>query len=345
MAFMKVLFIGGTGLISSACTRLALERGIDLYLLNRGGHPVPDGAKSLVADINGEIGDVAKVLARHHFDVVVDWIAFTPEQVQRDIGLFRGLTRQYVFISSASAYQKPVSNYLIREDTPLCNPFWDYSRNKIAAEEVLLKAYCETGFPGIIVRPSLTYGDTQIPLVVNSWSKPYTVIERMRRGKPVIVPGDGTSLWTITHNTDFARGLVGLFGHAQAVGHAFHITTDEVLAWDQIYRITAEAAGVEPKLAHIATDFITTCLPGETGGLQGDKVVSVVFDNSKIKRFVPGYEAVLPYAAGIRRTLAWFDADSTRREVDRDLDAKWDRILAAYAAGLEVARTTFSTPT
>jgi len=239
---MKVLFIGGTGIISSACTRMAVEQGMELFLLNRGNHPdLPTGATNLIADIRDREA-TARALAGHRFDAVVSWIAYTPEDIERDLQLFRDDTRQYIFISSASAYQKPVSYYRITEDTPLANPYWDYSRNKIACEERLMRAYREEGFPCTLVRPSLTYGDTQVPLVVNSWQLPYTAVARMRQGKPVIVPGDGTSLWTITHNSDFAKGLVGLLGHQQAIGHAFHITSDEVLTWDQLYTAVAAAA-------------------------------------------------------------------------------------------------------
>jgi nucleoside-diphosphate-sugar epimerase len=226
-------------------------------------------------------------LANQTWDAVVDWIAFTPNQIERDIRLFRDRTRQFIFISSASAYQRPVGHYLITESTPLANPYWQYSRDKIACEDLLMQAYRDHGFPVTIVRPSLTYGDTQIVLAVNSWQKSYTALDRMRRGKKVIVPGDGSSLWVITHNSDFAQGLVGLLGHQQATGHAFHITSDEVLTWDQIYRITSEAAGIEPNLIHIASDFLIACHPDELGSLTGDKSSSVVFDNTKIKRFVP----------------------------------------------------------
>ena len=204
-----------------------------------------------------------------------------------------------------------------------------------------MRAYREDGFPITIVRPSLTYGDTQIPLVVNSWQLPYTIIARMRQGRPVIVPGDGTSLWPITHNTDFAKGLVGLLGHQQAIGHAFHITTDEVLTWDQLYAATASAAGAEAKIVHIASDFIAACMPDMLGSLIGDKVVSVVFDNSKIKRFVPDFCATTPFARGIERTLAWFDADPARQQIDAADDAQWDRLIEAYEQGLQNARTLF----
>jgi nucleoside-diphosphate-sugar epimerase len=333
---MRVLFIGGTGIISTACSTLAVERGIDLTLLTRGQRAtgIPAGVKTLHVDMD-DADNAARALNRESFDVVVDWIAFTPAHIERDLHLFRGRTRQYIFISSASAYQKPATHYLITESTPLANPHWEYSRNKIACEERLMKAYREDGFPVTIVRPSLTYGDTQITLAVNSWTKSYTVVDRMRRGKKVIVPGDGASLWVITHNTDFAKGLVGLLGHKQAIGHAFHITSDEVMCWDQFYRIVGEAAGVEPQLIHIPSDFIGACLPDASGGLIGDKAVSVVFDNSKIKRFVPDYCATTPFWRGVRRTLAWFDADPLRRQVDDAANAAWDKLIDGYERGLE----------
>ncbi len=296
---MKVLFIGGTGLISSACARLAIERGLDVTLLNRGHDPDrAQGATSLVADLHDEAA-AARALAGHQFEVVVDWIAFTPEDVERDLRLFRDRTNQFVFISSASAYQKPLGDWLIREDSPLANPFWDYSRNKIACEERLFRAFRDDGFPVTIVRPSLTYGDTQVPLAVNSWERPYTAIARMRQGKPLIVPGDGTSLWTITHNSDFAKAFVGLLGRPQAIGQAFNIMSDEVLTWDEIHRQVAAAAGVETRIVHIASDFIATCLPEMRGTLLGDKSVSAVFDTTKIHRFVPEFRATMRFAEGI----------------------------------------------
>ena len=338
---MKVLFVGGTGLISSACTRLTVERGVDLFLLNRGGKPdLAGGATVLVADHHNEAA-VERALAGHRFDAVVDWIAFTPEDIERDLRLFRDRTDQFVFVSSASAYLKPLGDWIIREDTPLANPFWDYSQNKIACEERLTRAYREDGFPVTIVRPSLTYGDTQIPLAVNSWELPFTAIARMRAGKPVIVPGDGTSLWTMTHNSDFAVGFVGLLGRRAAIGQAFNINSDEVLTWDQIYRQTAAAAGVEAHIVHIASDFIAVCLPEWHGTLIGDKANSAVFDTTKIKRFVPDFRAVTPYSEGIRRTVAWFDADPARQRVDAEMDASWDRLIAAYEQGLAKAREAF----
>ena len=336
---MRVLFIGGTGIISTACTKLASERGIELTLLTRGQHAadLPAGVKTLRADIDNAAG----ALGDAKFDVVVDWIAFTPAQVERDIELFRGRTRQYVFISSASVYQRPASSHWITESTPLVNRYWQYSRDKIACEERLMRAYQDEEFPVTIVRPSLTYGDTQVALAINAWTKSYTNIDRMRRGKKMIVPGDGSSLWVITHNTDFAKGLVGLLGHEQAIGHAFHITSDEVLTWNQIYTIVAEAAGVEPNLIHMASDFLAECIPEMRGGLHGDKAVSVVFDNSKIKRFVPDFRATTPLAEGIRRTIAWFDADPARKIIDDEANATWDRLIEAYEGATAEARRRF----
>ncbi len=338
---MRILFIGGTGVISTASTALAAERGMDLTLLSRGQHAaqLPQGIKTLIADVNDTA--VAQTLEGESFDAVVDWVAFTPADIERDLKLFRGRTRQFVFISSTSAYQKPQTHYLMTESTPLANPHWEYSRNKIACEERLMRAYREEGFPVTIVRPSLTYGETQIPLVLNSWQKPYTAVDRMIRGQKLIVHGDGSSLWVITHNTDFAKGLVGLLGHQQAIGHAFHITSDEVLTWDQLFRIVGEAVGVEPKLVHIPSDFITACIPEKMGTLTGDKSVSVVFDNSKIKRFVPGYCATTPFAEGIRRSLAWFNADPARKQIDSEVNAQQDKLIDAYEKGLSEAMRSF----
>ncbi len=337
---MKVLFIGGTGIISTACTALAVERGIELTLLTRGTRELPVGVRALREDVNSPL--LASKLAKEKFDAVVDWIAFTPDQIERDIMLFRGRTRQFIFISSASVYQKPQTHYLMTESTPLANPHWDYSRNKIACEERLMKAYREEGFPFTIVRPSLTYGETLIPLVMNSWAEmSYTVVDRMVRGEKVIVPGDGTSLWVMTHNTDFAKGFVGLLGNEQTVGHAFHITSDEVLTWDQIFRTVGTAAGVDAKILHIPSDFIISCVPEKEGSLVGDKSVSVVFDNSKIKRFVPGYCATVSFAEGIRRSLAWFDADPSRKKIDHEMNARLDKLIAAYEKGTEAAIKSF----
>jgi nucleoside-diphosphate-sugar epimerase len=341
---MKILFIGGTGIISTASTALAVERGMDVTLLTRGQHDakLPPGVKTLLADVNDPALSQRLQQDSLEFDAVVDWIAFTPGDIERDLKLFRGRTRQFLFISSTSAYQKPQTHYLMTEATPLANPYWDYSRKKIACEERLMQAYREEGFPITIVRPSLTYSETQIPLVLNSWQKSYTAVDRMIRGQKLVVPGDGSSLWVITHNTDFAKGLVGLLGHQQAIGHAFHITSDEVLTWDQIFRTVGSAIGVEPKLVHIPSDFIAACIPEKLGTLTGDKSVSVVFDNSKIKRFVPTYCATMTFAEGIKQTLAWFDADPSRKQIDQQVNATTDKLIAAYEKGMTEAIQSFA---
>ena len=327
---MNVLLVGGTGIISTACAELAVARGHEVTLLNRSRRGAIAGARTVTADL-AVPGAAARALAGRSWDSVVDFLAFTPADVEARLDLFRGRTGQYVFISSASAYQKPLTHYLVTESTPLANPRWDYSRNKIACEERLIKAYREEDFPATIIRPSLTYGDTVVPLAVNSWQKSFTAVDRMRRGLPLIIPGDGLSLWTITHNSDFAKGLVGLLGHAGSIGHAFHITSDEALTWDQIYRMTAEAAGASgARFVHIASDFITACLPEMTGTLLGDKSHSALFDNAKIRRFVPDFVATTRYRDGIARTLSWFDADAARRQIDREACANWDRLIAAY---------------
>lgn len=325
---MKVLFIGGTGIISTAVSKQAIAQGIELYHLNRGSHPaVLPGSNRLTADVH-QLEDARKVLQDLEFDVVVDWIAYTPEDIERDLSLFRGRTRQFVFISSASAYQKPPVNYLITESTPLHNPYWKYSQNKIACEERLLTAYREEGFPVTIVRPSLTY-DPNFPIAIGGWGC-YTLADRLKKGLPIIVHGDGSSLWVVTHSDDFARGFLGLLGNPQTLGHAFHITSDEVLTWDQIYRTIAGALGVEPRIVHIPSDFIARVAPQLSGTLLGDKTWSAVFDNTKIKSFVPGFQAVIPFRDGIRRTLAWFAADGKRQRIDEAVNAEMDHILKAY---------------
>ncbi len=339
---MKILFIGGSGVISRAAAEPTIAAGHELWLLNRGQRRPIDGVRTLVADL-ADLEGVRAALHGHTWDVVVQWIAFAPADIRRDVELFRDKTRQYLFISSASVYQKPPAHYLITESTPRANPHWEYSRLKIACEQELEAAHQATGFPGVIIRPSLTYGDDQVPLVLNSWGQSWTAIDRLRRGAPVIVPGDGTSLWTITHNTDFARGLIGLFGNPATLGQAFHITSDEVLTWNQIFRQAADAAGVgAPKLVHIPSDFIISCVPAVEGTLLGDKAVSTVFDNTKIKRFVPGFAARISFAEGIRRTVAWFDADPARKQIDEATNQRWDKLAAAYEAALAQARTRFA---
>ncbi len=328
---MKVLFIGGTGIISEAVTKQAIMEGIDLYLFNRGQQPefIPEGAKLIKGDIRDK-ESAAEVLKNHTFDVVVDWVAYIPEHIKTDIELFRSRTLQYIFISSASAYQKPSSHYLITESTPLVNPYWEYSRNKIACEELLMNEYRNTGFPVTIVRPSTTYGMTLIPSSINSAIHPWSLVDRMRKGKKIIVHGDGTSLWTITHNSDFAKGFIGLLNNSQAIGHAFHITSDEVLSWDQIYRTIGNAAGVEPQLIHIPSDFIALFDPDATGYLLGDKVVSIIFDNSKIKRFVPGFNATVSLSRGVKQTIQWFENHPERCTVDDRWNIIMDKIINAY---------------
>jgi nucleoside-diphosphate-sugar epimerase len=326
---MRVLFIGGTGKISSACSQLAVEQGIDLYLLNRGqtDRPVPPNLHILHGDIRdpqsarAAVGDLT-------FDAVVNWIAFTTEHIETDLALLRGRTRQYIFISSASAYQKPISGLPITESTLLANPFWEYSRNKIACEERLVRAYREEGFPFTIVRPSHTYDRTMLP-----FNGGYTVVDRMRKGKPVVVHGDGSSLWVLTHHWDFAKGFVPLLGNNHAIGESFHITSDELLTWNQIYLLCAEAAGVmEPKLVHVPSEVIATYDPAWGAGLLGDKTHSVIFDNSKIKRIAPGFACTIPFAQGVREVMAWYDADPARQMVDARMDQTHDAILADYPA-------------
>ena len=326
---MRALFIGGTGFISAAVSRMAVAQGLDLYLLNRGTRTadVP-GSHALTADIHRP-DDVRAALKDLEFDVVVDWIAYVPQDTERDLALFRHRVTQYVFISSASAYQKPPADYLITEATPLHNPYWQYSRDKIACEERLMRAYREEGFPVTIVRPSMTY-DTNLPIALGGWGT-YTLADRLLADRPIIVHGDGSSLWVVTHADDFARGFLGLMGDDRALGQAFHITSDEVLTWNRIYETIAEALGVEARIVHIPSDYIAQAAPQMAGSLLGDKTWSVVFDNSKIKAFVPGFGAVVPFRDGIRRTLAWFAADAGRRHVDASANAEMDRILEAYA--------------
>ena len=324
---MKVLFIGGTGIISSACASLALERGIDLYFLNRGqsaDRPVPAGVQVLKGDIRDR-SSTSAALAGRQFDVVVDWVAYTPEQVETDLDLFGGRTGQYIFISSASAYQTPPSSLPVTESTMLDNPYWLYSRNKIACEERLVKAYRQDKFPMTIVRPSHTYDRTALPL-----DGGYTVVNRMRQGKPVIVHGDGTSLWVLTHHKDFARGFVGLLGNSHAIGDDFHITSDEVLNWNQIFNLVAKAAGAQANIVHVPSDLIAAYDPDWGAGLLGDKTVSMVFDNSKIKRIVPDFVASIPFSRGVEEIMAWYDADPARQVVDEATDRMIDRILNAY---------------
>jgi nucleoside-diphosphate-sugar epimerase len=329
MQGLKVLFIGGSGVISTSCTRQAVDAGMDVYLLNRGRNnlrPVPEGVTTLIADSRDKQA-VLDATAGHIFDCVVSWVNFTPEQVKQDIEIFAGRTRQYVFISSASAYQTPPTHMPVLESTPLRNPFWEYSRNKIACEDLLTAAYRAEGFPVTIVRPSHTYDETLVP-----FDGGWTVVDRMRAGRPVIVPGDGTSLWTITHSRDFARGFVGLLGNTCAIGEAVHITSQEAPSWNQIYAQIAEAAGVpDPVLVHVASESIAEADPEWGAGLLGDKSHTMIFDNAKIRSFVPGFAARIPFSQGAREMIAWHDADPGRRIVDPRMDALMDRLADVYA--------------
>ena len=322
---MRVLFIGGTGIISSACSELALQNGIDLYLLSRGQsiRPVPAGATVLHGDIR-QPASVLAALGDLTFDAVVNWVAYTPDQVQSDLELFRRRTTQYVFISSASAYQKPPGFLPIRESTPLVNPFWQYSRDKAACEAFLEQAGRQEGFPFTIVRPSHTYDRTLLP-----FHGGYTTVARMRSGKPVVVHGDGTSLWTLTHHRDFAVGFVGLLGNPHALGQSFHITSDEWLSWNQIYTIIAQAAGAEPRLVHVPSELIARYDPEWGSSLLGDKAHSIIFDNSKIRQLVPQFQPAIPFWQGAQEIIAWYDADVSRQVVDPHVDDVQNRLAAA----------------
>ena len=321
---MRILFIGGTGILSSACAPRVLAAGHDLALLNRGQssiRPATTGAELLRADIRDR-DSVREALGDREFDVVVNFVAYTPDHVLSDVDTFGGRVGQYVFISSASAYQKPPRRVPVTESTPLHNPFWQYSRDKIACEETLLKAYRDTGFPVTVVRPSHTYDRASIPLH-GGW----TLIDRMRRGLEVIVHGDGTSLWTLTHHVDFAKGFVGLLGNTRTLGEAYTITSDDVLTWDQIYTLLGNAAGAEPRLVHLASERINAVDPEWGEGLLGDKAHSMVFDNTKIRTIVPDYVATIPFEQGAREIVAWHDEDPARRAVDEKLNATVDRLL------------------
>jgi nucleoside-diphosphate-sugar epimerase len=324
---LRVLVIGGTGIISSAATRLAVERGLDVTVLNRGTssvRPLPDGVEVVRADVR-DPASVRAALGDREFDSVVDWVAFTPQHVATDIDLFAGRTGQYVFISSASAYQTPPERLPVTESTPLRNPHWQYSRDKIACEDLLVRAYRDTGFPATVVRPSHTYDRTLVPLD-GGW----TAVERMRRGREVVVHGDGTSLWTLTHHEDFARGFVPLLGHPRTLGEAFHITSDDVLTWDQVVRALGAAAGAEPQIVHVPSDAIAAADPEWGAGLLGDKAHSMVFDTTKLRQVVPTFAATIPFEQGAREIVAWHDADPDRRRVDERLDAVMDDLVGRF---------------
>jgi nucleoside-diphosphate-sugar epimerase len=321
----RVLFIGGSGIISSACSQLAVEHGIELFVLNRGKsvaiRPLPADVTVLHADIR-DPESARQAVGEREFDAVVDWVAFTPEQVRADIELFRGRTGQYVFISSASAYQTPPARLPVTESTPLRNPFWQYSRNKIACEDALVAAYRSEGFPATIVRPSHTYDKTVVP-----FDGGWTVVRRMRQGKPIVVHGDGTSLWTMTHHRDFATGFVPLLGHPRAIGEAFHITSSDVLSWNQIAETLAAAAGVAADIVHVPSDMIAGVNPDWGASLLGDKAHSMIFDNSKLRSVVPGYLPLIPFEQGASEIVRWHDEDPSRQQVDPRVDAAMDTLI------------------
>lgn len=329
MSKLRVLFIGGTGVISSACAREAVGGGhdVELFVLNRGqsaGRALPPGVTELRGDIR-EAESVRNALDGFDFDSVVDFVAFTTGHVRADLDLFRGRTGQYVFISTASAYQTPPSRLPVTESTPLRNPYWQYSRDKIACEDLLIAEYRDNGFPATIVRPSHTYDATKTVL-----SGGWTPLARMLAGKPVIVHGDGTSLWTVTHNSDFARAFVPLLGHPRTVGEAFQITSDDVLTWDQITRALGAALGVEPTIVHVPSDAIAAADPEWGAGLLGDKAHSVIFDNSKVRSVVPGWRAVVPFEQGAREIADWYLAHPAWQIVDERADALMDKLAADF---------------
>jgi len=338
---MKALFIGGTGTISMAITRqLAENPDWELYLLNRGtrAQELPEGVKTITADINNE-QQVAEAIRDINFDCVCDFIAFVPGQLERDYRLFAGKTKQFMFISSASAYQKPLSDYKITESTPLANPYWEYSRNKIACEEYLMKQYREQGFPITIIRPSHTYDERNVPVGAHGDKGSWQVLKRMMDGKPVIIQGDGTSLWTITHNSDFAKAFIGLMGNVHAIGEAYHITTDESVTWNQIYAIIADELGVALKPYYVPSDFLDEVGKYDyRGGLIGDKSNTVVFDNSKVKRAVPGFTCTLRADQGLRKTVRHMLATPELQQEDPEFDQWCDKIIAALEAAKEVIK-------
>ena len=330
---MKILMIGGTGTISSAITRQLAESEHELWLLNRGNRQaeLPAGVKQIVADVENE-QLVAEKLGDMTFDVVCEFIGFLPEQVARDIRLFKGRTCQYVYISSASAYNKPARSYIINEGTTLANPHWEYSRNKIACEELLMKHYREEGFPVTIIRPSHTYCERAVPLGVHGLKGSWQVVKRIMEGRRVLIQGDGSSLWTMTWNEDFARGFIGLLGNPHAIGEAFQIMNDETLTWTQIYQTVANVLGVELKPYYVSSSFLAEVAPKAydlEGGLLGDKAVSVVFDCSKLKRAVPGFQAHVRFEEGIRRTIDYILKHPELQEEDPDFDRWCDKVIEA----------------
>ena len=335
---MKALFIGGTGTISMAITRaLAQHPDWELYLLNRGSRDteLPAGVRTIRADINNE-AEAAAALDGLTFDCVCDFIAFVPAQLERDVRLFSGRTKQFMFISSASAYQKPLGNPRITESTPLVNPYWEYSRNKIACEEYLMRMHRENGFPVTIIRPSHTYDERNVPVGVHGSKNAWQVLKRMMDGKPVIVHGDGTTLWTVTHNTDFAKAFIGLMGNIHAIGETYHITSDESVTWNQIHRIIADELGVAFKPYYVPSDFLHAVGPYDfEGSLTGDKANTVLFDNAKIKQAVPDFVCTVRADQGLRRTVRHMLATPELQMEDPEFDAWCDKVIAALEQAKE----------
>ena len=336
---MKILLIGGTGTISSAITRQLAAGGHELWLLNRGNRrsEVPANVKQIICDIDDEVG-VLDALPVEPFDAVCEFIGFVPQQVERDVRLFRGRTHQYVYISSASAYNKPAANYVITEGTTLANPHWQYSRNKIACEELLMKEYRENAFPVTIVRPSHTYCERGVPLSVHGLKGSWQVLKRMMEGKPVIIHGDGSSLWTLTWNEDFARGFIGLLGNPKAIGEAFQIMSDEQLTWTQIYKCVGKALNVTVNPYYVASDFLAAVAPKEwdfEGNLLGDKSVTVCFDCTKLKRAVPGFQATTRFDEGVRRCVEHILAHPELQVPDPEFDAWCDKVIEAQERAKE----------
>jgi nucleoside-diphosphate-sugar epimerase len=328
---MRILFLGGTGNISTACVEHALSRGHHVGVLNRGKRPCPAGVEAMVGDRDDP--EALRRAAGGRWDAVADFLAYTPAQVENAISAFAGRTGQYVFIGTAAAYDKRAARLPLTEDAPLANPFWEYARLKIGCEEAVRRAHREGRLPSTIVRPSYTYGPTWIPSGFGG--QDYTVVDRIRRGRPVICPGDGTALWVMTHASDFAVGFVGLLGHAGALGEAFHITSDEVLTWDAIYEAIASAAGAEARLVHVPSALIAAVVPDKGGSLLGDKAQSTYFDNAKVRRLVPEFQPRVSFAEGMARSVAWFDADPARRVVNRVASDNIERVLSAWSRAWE----------
>lgn len=336
---MKALLVGGTGNISLYITKKLLAAGWEVTLLNRGSKnaEVPE-AKQIIADMADETG-VAERLRGHNFDVVAQFITYLPEEAERDIRLFQERTGQYIFISSASAYSKPPGCPVITESTPLHNPFWQYSRDKAACEDILMNAWRTQGFPVTVVRPSHTYGRSRLPFALHGKQGPWQVIQRIREEKPVVIPGDGTSIWTVTWADDFADGFIGLMGNRQAVGESFHITSDERLTWNDIHRTVAGLLGKPLRPCYVPSTLLAKVTSHDfSGALLGDKAHSVLFDNTKIRRFVPGFHCPTPFSKGAEKALNYLFAQDEYQNSDPEFDALCDS-ASRLMGGLETKFT------